>query len=137
MKTIHPLELKALIEANEPVEIIDVRPREQFEKHHLPGAHSLPSQTLTVEKLIHSRELPSMEPLYLISGSGTLARLTAAKLEWSGLDNFVVIEGGMQAWERNALPVDDGHGGPNWLHEHRRKMVETGAVAEFCAAPIY
>lgn len=41
MKTIHPLELEAKIEANEPVEIVDLRPRGQFEKRHVPGAHSI------------------------------------------------------------------------------------------------
>jgi rhodanese-related sulfurtransferase len=49
MKTIHPLELVALIEADKPVEIIDIRPCEEFEKVHIEGARSFPSAQLSAE----------------------------------------------------------------------------------------
>jgi rhodanese-related sulfurtransferase len=55
MKTIHPLELVALIEADKPVEIIDIRPCEEFEKVHIEGARSLPSAQLSAETLGCSR----------------------------------------------------------------------------------
>ena len=43
MKTIHPLKLEAMLEASQPVEIVDIRPRAEFEKIHIEGAHSIPS----------------------------------------------------------------------------------------------
>jgi rhodanese-related sulfurtransferase len=67
MKTIHPLDLEAKIDANEPVEILDLRPRPQFEKRHVRGAHSLPFDEFNTAALLHCRELPLSEPLYVIS----------------------------------------------------------------------
>jgi len=118
MKTIHPLDLEAKIEANEPVEILDLRPRPQFEKRHVHGAHSLPFDEFDVASLLHCRELPSPEPVYLVSQKGEHARIAADSVEEFALDNLIVVEGGMENWERNGLPVDrdDVMG---WIHEHR------------------
>ena len=105
MKTIRPLELEALLEADKPVEIIDIRPLEEFERVHIDGAHSLPSAQLSVETLLCSRELLPSEPLYLVSESGALAQLTACDLDRQGLDNVVIVSGGMHVWLRDSLPV--------------------------------
>jgi rhodanese-related sulfurtransferase len=40
MKTIDPKELESLLEASKPVEILDLRPRDEFEKVHVEGALS-------------------------------------------------------------------------------------------------
>jgi hypothetical protein len=80
MKTIKPLEFEALLEASQPVEIIDIRPRDEFEKLHIEGAHSLPLPELAPETLKSLRELPSAEPFYLISASeGVRARWPASR----------------------------------------------------------
>ena len=122
MKTIHPLELEARIEANEPIEIVDLRSRCQFEKCHAEGAHSIPFNEFDAGTLVHSRELPLSEPLYVISDKGEHARIAAQNMEERGLDNLVIVEGGMQAWERNGLPVDRSHNVRTWMAEHRKRM---------------
>jgi rhodanese-related sulfurtransferase len=94
MKTIHPLKLEALLEASQPVEIVDIRPRAEFEKVHIEGAHSIPSAEISPETLVCTRELLQTEPLYLVSESGALAQLQACDLERQGLDNVVVVSGG-------------------------------------------
>ncbi len=131
MKTIHPLELEALIETSKPVEIIDVRLRADFEKRHLTGAHSLPMQELTAEMLVRSRELPLIEPLYLISGSGVLARAAAESLERQGLDIAVVVDGGMKACERDGLPVERRHTIADWLAENSTHLAAIGLAPEW------
>lgn len=135
MKTIHPLELEAKIEANEPVEIVDLRPRGQFEQRHVPGAHSIPFNKFDPEILAHSRELPLHEPLYVISERGRHAQIAAENMGARGLDNLVVVEGGLQLWERNGLPVDRSQNVTNWIAEHHRRMVGIGAVTDLSAAP--
>ena len=106
MKTIHPLDLEAKMEANELLEIIDLRPRPQFEKRHVHGAHCLPFDELAPASLLHCRELPLSEPVYVISQKGGHARLAADAMEDWGLDNLIVVDGGMENWERNGLPVE-------------------------------
>ena len=132
MKTIHPLDLEAKIQANETIEILDLRERPQFEKRHVHGAHSLPFDEFDTASLLHSRELPLPEPLYLISQKGGYARLAADAMEEVGLDNLVVVEGGMENWERNGLPVDRRDLG-SWLREHRKRLFSTGMATNFDA----
>ena len=137
MKTIHPLELEAKIEANEPVEIVDLRPRSQFEKRHVPGAHSIPFNKFDPETAAHSRELPLPEPLYVISERGRHAQIAAENMDARGLDNLVVVEGGLQGWERNGLPVDRSQNVTNWRAEHHKRMVDMGAVTDLSVAVDY
>jgi rhodanese-related sulfurtransferase len=132
MKTIHPLELEARIEANETVEILDLRPRCEFQKRHVPGSHSIPFNEFDAETLVHSRELPLPEPLYLISEKGEHARMAADSMEYHGLDNLVVVDGGMQNWERNGLPVDRHCNVRTWLTEHHNRMVNMGMATDLC-----
>lgn len=115
MKTIRPLELEALLEADKPVEIIDIRPIEDFEKVHIEGAHSIPLAELSAETVLRSRELLSTEPLYLISESGALAQLSACELERQGLDSPVIVSGGMHAWQGDGLPVVRHRSADDWL----------------------
>ena len=132
MKTIQPLDLEAKIEANETVEILDLRPRPQFEKRHVHGAHSLPFEEFDTASLLHCRELPLPEPLYVISQKGGYARLVADAMEECGLDNLIVVEGGMENWERNGLPVDR-HDLRTWFHEQRNRMFSTGRATNLAA----
>lgn len=126
MKTIHPLELEGLIETSKSVEIIDVRPRHEFEKLHVVGARPLPFEELTAETLTRSRELPLTEPAYLISGSGRLAQVAAENLEKQGLDSLVVVAGGMQACERDGLQTVRHHTIADWLAEHGTHLAAMG-----------
>ena len=95
-------------------------------------ARALPFQELTPRSLARSRELSPAEPVYLISARGTLAQLAAEKLEAAGLNNCAVVEGGMQGWERNGLPVDRSRHLRAWLTEHRKRMIDTGMVTDVC-----
>src|SRR5450631_3755025 len=124
MKTIHPLKLEALLEASQPVEILDIRPRAEFEKVHIEGAHSIPSAEISAEKIVCTRELLQTEPLYLVSESGALAQLQACDLERQGLDNVVIVSGGMRRWQRDGLPVVRQRPVTDWLAERRERICE-------------
>ena len=136
MKTIHPLDLEEKILANETIEILDLRPRSQFEKRHLHGAHSLPFDEFNTASLLNCRELPLPEPLYVISRKGGHARLAADAMEECGLDNLIVVEGGMENWEQNSLPVDR-HDFGTWLREHRDRLFKTGTAPNLAAIGVH
>ena len=124
MKTIHPLKLEALLEASQPVEIVDIRPRAEFEKVHIEGAHSIPSAEISAETLLCTRELLQTEPIYLVSESGALAQLQACDLERQGLDNVIIVSGGMLRWQGDGLPVVRRHPVTDWLAERRERISE-------------
>lgn len=137
MKTIHPLDLEAKVEANETVEILDLRPRPQFEKRHIRGAHSLPFDEFDAAELVHCRELPLSEPLYVVSQKGGHARLAADAMEERGLDNLIVVDGGMENWQRNGLPIDRHPGLGTWLIDHTNRMAEMGMVTNLYVGASY
>lgn len=122
MKTIHPLKLQALLDASQPVEIVDIRPRAEFEKVHIEGAHSIPSAEISAETLVCTRELLQTEPIYLVSESGALAQLQACDLERQGLDNVVIVSGGMGRWQSDGLPVVRRHPVTDWLAERHERI---------------
>ena len=125
MKTIHPLKLEAMLEAGRPVEIVDIRPPAEFEKVHIEGAHSIPSAEISPETLICARELLQTEPIYLVSESGALAQLQACDLERQGLDNVIIVSGGMLRWQSDGLPVVRHHPLTDWLADRCERISAT------------
>ena len=104
MKTITPFELQMLIDKNR-VELIDVRPREEFEKVHVLGARSIPLSEFEPHSVLAHRKLDKHEPLYIMSRRKTLASLAVCGLAGAGLAEPIVVEGGLEAWEKQCLPV--------------------------------
>jgi rhodanese-related sulfurtransferase len=137
MKTIHPLDLDAKIQAHEPIEILDLRSRAQFEKRHLHGSHSLPFDEFDLASFIHCRELPLADPLYLVSQKGGLARLVGDAMKHRGFDNLIVVEGGLENWTLNGLAVDRLPGAGTWLLEQSRRMLHMGVVTELRAIGVH
>jgi rhodanese-related sulfurtransferase len=137
MKTIHPLKLEAMLEASQPVEIIDIRPRTEFEKVHIEGAHSIPSAEISAETLVCSRELLQTEPIYLVSESGALAQLQACDLERQGLDNVVIVSGGMRRWQSDGLPVVWHHPVADWLAERCDRICSACRAKDPARTPVH
>jgi rhodanese-related sulfurtransferase len=104
MKTITPFELQMLIDKAD-VELIDVRPKKDFEKVHALVARSIPLSELEPHSLLSHRKLDKHAPLYIMCRRKTLASLAACGLAGAGLDAPIVVEGGLEAWEGQCLPV--------------------------------
>jgi rhodanese-related sulfurtransferase len=104
MKTITPLELQVLVD-NGGVELIDVRPKKDFERVHALGARSIPLSDFEPHSVLAQRKLDRHEPLYIMCRRKTLASLAACGLTGAGLDEPIVVEGGLEAWEGQCLPV--------------------------------
>lgn len=104
MKTITPCELQMLIDKTD-VELIDVRPKKDFEKIHALRARSIPLSHFEPHSVLAHRKLDSHAPIYLMCRDTTLASLAACGLAGAGLDEPIVVEGGLEAWQEQSLPV--------------------------------
>lgn len=105
MTTIHPKGLAALVATGQPVRIIDVRPHDEFHKLHIRSAHSMPLQKLHAAKVVRDHGLLNPAPLFLISRRSARAGLAAGLLHGAGCLRPVVMEGGMELWQAQGLPV--------------------------------
>ena len=104
MKTITPFELQLLVDKRD-VELIDVRPNNDFKKVHALMARSIPLSEFEPHSVLAHRKLDKHEPLYIMCRRKTLASLAACSLAGAGLDEPIVVEGGLEAWEGQCLPV--------------------------------
>lgn len=91
------------------VELLDVRTPGEFASAHLPGARSVPLDTLDTAAFVRERG-PSSEPVYLVCQSGTRARKAMERLQGAGFNECVLVEGGTQAWMDAGFPVERSGG---------------------------
>ena len=86
--------------------LVDVREPHEWAAGHAPGAIHLPLGEL------HPDRLPAAERLLCVCRSGARSSQAVAALRNAGYD-AVNVEGGMNAWHADGLPVvrDDGHPG--------------------------
>jgi rhodanese-related sulfurtransferase len=94
-----------MITTHQPFDLIDVRTKEEFDKAHIPGARSIPLPELRASKVLRDRKLSATEPLYVICRSRVLAGLASGILTGAGCANAVVVDGGMETWQAQGLPV--------------------------------
>ncbi len=97
--------LTQLINRDNPL-LIDISPRENFEKAHIPGARHVAMSQFDPENksLAKARDLP----VVLICRSGMTASGAAKRLVKAGFTRVHVLSGGMQAWNQAQLPVAKG-----------------------------
>jgi rhodanese-related sulfurtransferase len=105
MITINPFKLATLIEDRKPLDIIDVRTEKEFENFHIDGARSAPLKKLSAPKVLQGRQFAATEPLYIIGSGRVQASLAAGILTGGGCCRAVVVDGGMDVWMSEGLPV--------------------------------
>ena len=98
--------LKSAIDNNEPVVILDVRDKEQYEAEHLPGAISLPRAAIELE----IDELVPDQDTHIVAhcGGNTRGSLSAHTLQIMGYENASVLTGGFRGWKAAGLPTKKG-----------------------------
>jgi rhodanese-related sulfurtransferase len=104
MKTITPFELQMLVNEG-GVEVIDVRPKDDFKRVHAVVARSIPFANFEPHTVLANRRLDKREPIYIMCHKRVLGSLAAGSLAAAGLLEPVVVDGGIEAWERQCLPV--------------------------------
>lgn len=104
--TTGPIELGHWMEERAPIQIVDVRATEDYEKGHIPGAINLPKDTWEAAKGL-ARDKTNV--VYCYSQTCHLAASAALGFARKGFP-VVELEGGFQTWQRANLPVEEGAG---------------------------
>lgn len=98
---ISPKELHRMMEEDEPIVVIDVRPRERFAAGHVPGARHIPLATLKEE----IPELPKDHTLVTYCGGRTSGPAAAELLAAAGYN--VKVMSGFRHWQAAELPTEE------------------------------
>lgn len=84
--------------------LIDVRTAIEFAGVHAVGARNIPLDRLDPAAL--AGEAGGDQPLYVMCKSGSRAAKACRQLIDGGVSNVLVVEGGVDAWVRDGLPVE-------------------------------
>ena len=104
-KELTPAALTQLMNRENPL-LVDISPRDSYEKGHIPGAkHVLMSQFDPESKdLAKAKDLP----VVVICRAGQTAQGAAQRLVKAGFQKVYFLGGGMGAWTQAQLPVAKG-----------------------------
>jgi hydroxyacylglutathione hydrolase len=83
---------------------VDVRGQSEWESGHLPGAVHIPLGELPARM----DELPKDGPLVMQCQTGSRSSIASSLLQAHGFRNVTNLHGGITAWRRAGLPVDQG-----------------------------
>ena len=97
-----------LCKEGKKIDLIDVRTPVEYREVHLEIARNVPLDQLDVATLMHARNNPAHEPLYVICRSGSRGQQACEKFLKAGYSNVVNIEGGTMACVESGLPVIRG-----------------------------
>lgn len=104
-KELTPAGLTLMINRETPL-LVDISPRDSFEKGHIPGARHVAMSQFDPENkdLAKAKELP----VVVICRSGQTAHGAAQRLVKAGFEKVFILGGGMGAWNQAQLPVAKG-----------------------------
>ena len=97
---LRPAEAAARVEAGE-ARLIDVRRDDELAKSRIPGAEHVPMDRLS------ARAETIDGPLVFVCHLGERSLIAAQAFDASGREAYSVA-GGIEAWARAGLPVDEG-----------------------------
>jgi rhodanese-related sulfurtransferase len=100
--TTGPFELKAQMDTDENINVIDVRHAEDYEYGHVPGAVNLPQDKWTTFSGL------SKDRVNVIYCYSEVCHLAANAAKYFAEHDFPVmeLEGGFEEWQRHGLPVE-------------------------------
>jgi rhodanese-related sulfurtransferase len=75
--------------------VIDARDAEQYQKEHIPGAVNIDWRQV----LARRAELPKDKSILLYCNSGTLSAQGAFALKLAGVENVLILQGGLSQWK--------------------------------------
>lgn len=105
--TVSVRQLAQLLE-NQSVDLIDVRTPAEFREIHVTEARNVPLDRLDPQSVRQAGTTGDDEPVYVICRSGNRSTKACDQLQKAGLTNVVNVEGGVNAWEAEGLPVVRG-----------------------------
>jgi len=91
------------LQSGKRVALIDVRTPVEHEEMHIAGSHLMPLDKLDAAAVKASAG--DAEACVLVCRSGKRAEQALEKLRAAGLENLVILEGGVSEWESAGLPL--------------------------------
>lgn len=101
-KGVSPQQATALIN-NEDAVVVDVRPKEDFRKGHLPGAINIPSRDF--QRRMNELDVHKEKPIILVCKTGTSSGASGALLAKAGFKQLHKLRGGVLEWQNSSLPL--------------------------------
>lgn len=96
-------ELERLLKEDNTVTLLDARTAEEYDEGHVPGAINVPIAALS--EFANDRGKSNDGVIVTMCGSTGRGEKAAAALASHGLENVLVLEGGLKAWRDAGLPV--------------------------------
>jgi len=86
--------------------IVDVRSPEEFAKGHVPGAVNIPMEKMQerLQELMNAKN--KNQDIVLYCHSGRRSAIAAETLRKNGFDKLLHMEGDMQKWSDDKLPIE-------------------------------
>lgn len=111
---IDPLDLRHHLLANSGAQLLDVREFPEFASGHIAGARSVPLSDLEPRM----DRVDRSTPLILICQAGKRSAQAAGKLAKLGFRDLTQLKGGIEAWKRDGLSLEQEAGAP-WALERQ------------------
>ncbi len=106
--------------------VIDVREFTEYASGAIKGALLVPLSTVKKEATAWKKD----EPVLLVCRSGKRAAQAADTLELLGFQNVNILQGGMDAWKNESLPINV-QGNKPWSIERQVRAIAGGLVLLF------
>lgn len=104
VKTVSVLEMPRL--TREKSVVVDVSEPGEYKRAHIPDAINLPAKSLSSDDKQLSKH--KSKNLILVCRMGNRSQSVAKQLIKNGYEKVYVMSGGMNAWEKENLPVRRG-----------------------------
>jgi len=133
MSMINVVAAHALINAGQGTLVVDVRTPSEYETTHIPGAINLPLDHIDA----HLTQLVDRDDtrILLICQSGARAVRCQRTLARVGLEDTLVLDGGMNAWLTSGLPVIRGRA--RWALDRQVRLTAGLLVATAVAVSFW
>lgn len=108
VNTIDTARLKEMKQRNAGLAVVNVLPKEQFDKEHIPDSENIPLGADDFEQKIRQVSGGKDEPIvvYCASTECDASPTAAKKLDAAGFTAVYDYEAGMRGWKEARLPVD-------------------------------
>lgn len=99
-------DIRSRLEAGESVCLLDVRTPAEFREKHIEGSLNIPLDQLSVESI--TQQCGDDRDLFFVCKSGARSMNARQQMEKAGLAHVHCVDGGLEAWEREGLPLTRG-----------------------------
>lgn len=107
MKTISPAEARRLIDTG--AVLVDIRGADEHARERIPGARHLPLPEIETGASLNAEGAPAVV-FHCRTGARTAAN--AARLQAAAGCDAYIVEGGLDAWRKAGLPVEEDRSRP-------------------------